>query len=260
MIHTVAADRQHRSSPGPRGRRCSSPAWRRHSRPQPHRARPCWRQPVVGAVDRPVPRAAVSVVLPATAGSSIAPAAGSPARSVAAGTRHVQRVGRRHALRRRRPADGWRSPTAGLPASRAARGDRVDRRERWSARSARGFYFGLRVDGRYVDPAPHLGRLVGRRPSRSRSTAPRPGRRPRRLRCRSDPLSRADSIAQVDSIRHAARSASTHQSRRSRAVALGADRWEQPHQGVPPWLSSACVRCWRPEPTSVTRPAAGTRR
>ena len=97
------------------------------------------------------------VLLPATVAWKHAMAPGTPVRACCWRQRELQRGGRRHPLRGRRP-------TRRLPrhVRTARRGDgRGGRRGRAGAvvgTTSVGFYFGLRLGETYVDPAPLLGR------------------------------------------------------------------------------------------------------
>jgi murein DD-endopeptidase MepM/ murein hydrolase activator NlpD len=81
-----------------------------------------------------------------------------------------------------RLANGWQITYGRLAGAAVERGDRViSGSVIGSVRSA--FYFGVRVDGRYVDPARYIGRFVGRpRLIPLDGSAARPAPAPR-LRC-----------------------------------------------------------------------------
>ncbi len=148
----------------------------------PARAAACWREPVVGEVIDPF-RLPACPWCSGNRGLEYRTRRGSPARAVATGTVAFSGV---VASTRYVVVDlpnGWKITYGRLASSGLARGDRV------TTGSVVGtvgptFFFGVRVDGRYVDPAPHLGRMVGvarlipvdRSPARA---APAP-----RLRCR----------------------------------------------------------------------------
>lgn len=60
-----------------------------------------------------------------------------------------------------RHGNGWRVTYGRLATTSLLQGDRIARGSRVGTVSG-DFYFGIRVGGVYRDPAPHLGRLVGR--------------------------------------------------------------------------------------------------
>ncbi len=193
----------------------------------------------------------------------------------AGGTPSCGRGGRRRSRSAARsPASGMSScvtptvagrPTAGSPAHRCAAGDVV------AARSVVGttdghFHFGLRDGDVYLDPAPYLGRLVGRpRLVPTDGTAARPAPPHAAMRCRQ----RRDGVASVgvpDSVaagryRPVGRCLAASTSRPPvNSGRFGADREGRNRTRRIPWPSSPCARCSKPVSTSGTRPAGGTRR
>lgn len=60
-----------------------------------------------------------------------------------------------------RHANGWQTTYGRLVSSALRRGDRVVARSRLGVASGQ-LYFGLRINDRYVDPEPFLGRAIGR--------------------------------------------------------------------------------------------------
>lgn len=123
-------------------------------------AAPCWRPPVVGEVtdpfrEPPCPYCAGNRGLEYRVGANI------QVRAVATGIvswagsiDHTRYVVVRH-------ADGWRTTYGKLTESSVRAGDRVVQHSIIGSASG-SFYFGLRVGEEYRDPAPYLGRLVGR--------------------------------------------------------------------------------------------------
>jgi len=144
-------------------------------------ASPCWRPPVIGVlIDRfrepPCPYCAGNRGLEYRVGGRAAVSA------VAAGevTWVGQVAGVRYVVVGL--ANGWQLTYGRLASTPLRRGDRVVSGS-IVGRAERGFYFGLRVDGRYRDPEPYLGRLVGRPrliPVDGAAARPAP---PPRLRC-----------------------------------------------------------------------------
>lgn len=123
-------------------------------------AAPCWQSPVDARVVDPF-REPSCPYCAGNRGLEYSAVSGSGVRSVAAGTvswsgtiAGVRWVVVEH-------VDGWRATYGRLAASELATGDRVESRQLIGTTTAE-FYFGLRHGERYVDPSPHLARLVGR--------------------------------------------------------------------------------------------------
>ncbi len=143
----------------------------------------CWHPPVDGVVTDPF-RAPACPYCAGQRGIEYRVAANASVRAVAAGTVSWAGTvaGTRYVVVRH--ANGWRATYGMLTSSSLQAGDTVVRRARIG--SAHGsFYFGLRVGEEYRDPAPYLGRLVGR--PRLVPIDARPARLPPppRLRCTS---------------------------------------------------------------------------
>lgn len=144
-------------------------------------AAPCWTPPVVGRIvdefrEPPCPYCAGNRgleyrVRPDTEVSAVSSGVVTWAGRIA-GTRYVVV----------RHGNGWRVTYGRLSATSLRQGDRVVRGT--VVGTATGdFYFGLRVGQAYRDPAPHLGRLVGR-PRLVPVDGSRPHRPPEpRMRC-----------------------------------------------------------------------------
>ncbi len=123
-------------------------------------AAPCWRPPVVGIVTDPFrqpacPYCAGNRGIDYRVGVSI------QVRAVAAGvvTWSGTIAGTRYVVVRH--GDGRRTTYGKLTSSPLVSGDTVASGSLVGTASGE-FYFGLRVGEQYRDPAPHLGRLVGR--------------------------------------------------------------------------------------------------
>lgn len=149
--------------------------------PGPAVAAPCWLPPVVGRVadpfrEPPCPYCAGNRGIDYVVGSNAvvwAVAGGRVTWSGAvAGTRYVVV----------QHTNGWRATYGQLTSTSLSTGDSVVSRAR-IGRASGSFYFGLRSGQTYIDPAPYLGRVVGRpRLVPTDGTAPLPAPRPR-LRC-----------------------------------------------------------------------------
>lgn len=123
-------------------------------------AAPCWQPPVSGRVVDPF-REPPCPYCAGNRGLDYRVGANAQVRAVEAGTVAWAGsiAGTRYVVVRH--ANGWRTTYGQLTDSSLRTGDRVTRRSLVGAASG-SFYFGLRVGERYRDPAPHLGRLVGR--------------------------------------------------------------------------------------------------
>ncbi len=120
----------------------------------------CWREPVIGVVVDPF-RPPPCPWCAGNRGLEYRTAPGGRVRSVAAGTVAFSGAvaGTRYVVVTL--ASGWKVTYGRLAGTAVARGDRVVAGAVVGT-VGRAFFFGLRVGGSYVDPAPHLGRLVGR--------------------------------------------------------------------------------------------------
>ena len=121
---------------------------------------PCWTPPVQGTVTDEF-RAPACPYCAGNRGLEYATTPGRPVRAVASGTvdwagtiAHVRWVVVRH-------ADGLRVTYGRMASANVSSGDMVLRGAVIAATSDR-FYLGVRRDDDYIDPAPMLGRLVGR--------------------------------------------------------------------------------------------------
>lgn len=144
-------------------------------------AAPCWSPAVAGPVVDPY-REPACPYCPGNRGIEYATRPGSAVRAVSAGVVTFAGTvgGTRYVVVRH--GNGWRATYGGLRSSHLRSGDPVASRGRIGLAGER-THFGLRVDGTYVDPAPYLGRLVGRpRLVPLDGTASRPAPPPR-LRC-----------------------------------------------------------------------------
>jgi len=142
---------------------------------------PCWSPPIIGRVVDPF-RAPSCVWCPGNRGIEYEVDPGVPIRAVAAGTVTFSgRVaGERYVVVEL--GSGWLVTYGRVASTTLAAGDTVVRGS-VVGRSSDRFYFGLRIEGGYVDPAPHLGVEVGRRrlvPTDGRPARPAP---PPTLRC-----------------------------------------------------------------------------
>lgn len=144
-------------------------------------AAPCWRPPVPAPVADPF-RPPPCRWCAGNRGIEYATVPGTTVRAVAGGTVTFSGVvaGTRYVVVEL--PSGWRLTYGRLASSALRTGDRVVG-EMTIGRAGGALFFGLRVDGRYRDPAPHLGTLAGRpRLVPADGTAPRPAPPPR-LRC-----------------------------------------------------------------------------
>ncbi|MEP1122839.1 MAG: M23 family metallopeptidase [Ilumatobacter sp.] len=123
-------------------------------------AGPCWRPPVVGTVTDPF-RAPACPYCAGNRGLDYRVGANSQVRAVAAGmvTWSGTIAGTRYVVVRH--GDGRRTTYGKLISSALVNGDTVVSGSSIGTASGE-FYFGLRVGEEYRDPAPHLGKLVGR--------------------------------------------------------------------------------------------------
>ncbi len=144
---------------------------------------PCWVPPVVGTVTDPF-RQPPCVWCAGNRGIEYEVVAGSTVRAVAAGTVTFSGViaGDRYVVVEL--ASGWKLTYGRVASTTLAAGDVVVRGS-IVGRTLDHFFFGLRIDDEYADPAPYLGVEVGRR-----RLIPTDGRPPRptplpRLRCGS---------------------------------------------------------------------------
>ena len=145
-------------------------------------AGPCWIAPVVGTVTDPY-RGPACVWCPGNRGIEYEVTQDSIVRAVAAGvvTYTGQIAGERYLVVEL--ASGWRLTYGRIASTSLSAGDVVVTGS-IVARTSDRFFFGLRIDDAYADPAPYLGTEVGRRrliPTDGRP--PRPA--PPRLRCAS---------------------------------------------------------------------------
>ena len=123
-------------------------------------AAPCWRPPVTGRVTDPF-RAPSCSYCAGNRGLEYEVGVNAQVRAVAAGvvTWAGSIAGTRYVVIRH--ANGWRTTYGRLSASSLRTNDRLAQRSLVGTASG-SFYFGLRVGEEYRDPAPYLGRLVGR--------------------------------------------------------------------------------------------------
>jgi murein DD-endopeptidase MepM/ murein hydrolase activator NlpD len=143
--------------------------------------RPCWSPPITGQMTDPF-RAPGCLWCPGNRGIEYDVQAGLPVRAVAAGTVTFSGAvaGERYVVVELR--SGWRVTYGRVDSTTLRAGDTVAHGS-IVARSSDRFYFGLRIDGGYVDPAPYLGVEVGRRrlvPTDGRPARPAP---PPSVRC-----------------------------------------------------------------------------
>jgi murein DD-endopeptidase MepM/ murein hydrolase activator NlpD len=125
----------------------------------PLRAEPCWRVPVTAPVTDPF-RTPACRWCAGNRGIEYTVEPGTPVRAAATGrvTFAGRVAGVRYVVVEVEP--GWRVTYGALASSRLGVGDPVVAGSIVGRSSAR-LHFGLRVDGQYRDPAPHLGRAVG---------------------------------------------------------------------------------------------------
>jgi len=123
-------------------------------------AAPCWQPPVVGRVTDPF-RAPACPYCAGNRGLEYHVGTNAQVRAVEAGvvTWAGAIAGTRYVVVRH--ANGWRTTYGHLSESGLSTGDRIARHSIVGTASD-SFYFGLRVGEQYRDPAPHLGRLMGR--------------------------------------------------------------------------------------------------
>jgi murein DD-endopeptidase MepM/ murein hydrolase activator NlpD len=123
-------------------------------------AAPCWRPAVAGHVTDPF-RAPSCPYCPGNRGIEYSVLGGTHVRAVAAGTVTWAGsvAGTRYVVVRL--ANGWRVTYGQLTNALLSTGDNVVPGVRVGTASG-SFYFGLRIGANYRDPAPFLGRLVGR--------------------------------------------------------------------------------------------------
>lgn len=144
-------------------------------------AAPCWLPPVSGRVVDPF-REPPCPYCAGNRGLDYAVASNTAVRAVAAGrvTWSGSVAGTIYVVVEH--TNGWRATYGELTSATLSTGDRVVSRLT-VGRASGSFYFGLRRGQTYIDPAPFLGRLVGRpRLVPTDGTAPLPAPRPR-LRC-----------------------------------------------------------------------------
>lgn len=148
---------------------------------EPAVAAPCWRPPVAGEVVDPF-RAPPCRWCPGNRGIEYRVGQSANVRAVASGVVTFSGIvaGTRYVVIRL--STGWRITYGDLERTALRRGDRVVAGVAVGTASGR-FHLGLRVDDRYVDPAPFLGHVVGRP-----RLIPHDGRAPRaapppRVRC-----------------------------------------------------------------------------
>jgi murein DD-endopeptidase MepM/ murein hydrolase activator NlpD len=143
-------------------------------------AGPCWRVPVVGTVTDPF-RQPACPWCPGNRGIEYEVATYSVVRAVAAGTVSFSGsiAGERYVVVEL--SSGWKLTYGRIASTSLSAGDVVVTGS-IVARTSEHFFFGLRIDDDYADPAPYLGTEVGRR-----RLIPTDGRPPRaappRLRC-----------------------------------------------------------------------------
>ena len=123
-------------------------------------AAPCWRPPVAGKVTDPF-RAPSCPYCSGNRGLEYRVGVNAQVRAVATGTVAWAGsiAGTRYVVVRH--ANGWRTTYGKLVSTHLSQGDTVAGRS-VIGRATGPFYFGLRVGATYRDPAPLLGRLVGR--------------------------------------------------------------------------------------------------
>lgn len=123
-------------------------------------AMPCWQPPVVGRVIEPF-RAPACPYCAGNRGLDYRVGPNTSVRAVAAGVVSWAGTvaGTRYVVVRH--GNGWRTTYGRLASTALGTGDRVATGSLIGSASTR-FYFGLRIGEEYRDPAPHLGRLVGR--------------------------------------------------------------------------------------------------
>jgi murein DD-endopeptidase MepM/ murein hydrolase activator NlpD len=123
-------------------------------------AAPCWAPPVVGEVVDPF-REPACRWCPGNRGVEYRTVPGSPIRAVGSGTVTFSGVvaGERYVVVRL--ANGWLVTYGNVQHTPVVRGDVIVARSVVGTAGA-SFHLGLRVDGRYRDPAEHIGAAVGR--------------------------------------------------------------------------------------------------
>ena len=144
-------------------------------------AAPCWRPPVIGVVTDPF-RAPTCPYCAGNRGIEYRVASGVEVSAVAAGTVTFSGsiAGVRYVVVQH--ANGWRATYGRITTTALRTGDAVLAGGRVGVATGR-FYFGLRDGDTYIDPAPMLGRQVGRpRLVPLDGRPPRPAPQPR-LRC-----------------------------------------------------------------------------
>ena len=141
---------------------------------------PCWISPVVGVVADPF-REPACPWCPGNRGLEYEVVEGGPVRAVAGGTVTYsgQIAGERYLVVEL--ASGWKLTYGRIASTSLTTGDAVVAGA-VVGRTATTFHFGLRIDDRYVDPAPFLGVEVRRRrllPTDGRPPRPAPAAAPR---------------------------------------------------------------------------------
>lgn len=123
-------------------------------------AAPCWTPPVAGRITDPF-RAPACRYCAGNRGLEYVVGSNAAVRAVTAGvvTWAGSVAGIRYVVVQH--PNGWRVTYGRLDSSSLRIGDLVVRRSLIGAASG-SFYFGLRIDARYIDPQPYLGRSVGR--------------------------------------------------------------------------------------------------
>ena len=141
----------------------------------------CWRPPVGGTVVDPF-RPPPCPFCAGNRGLEYRTLPGATVRAVAAGevTFSGSVAGTRYVVVRLR--NGWLVTYGRLSDNAVRRGERVVTGTT-IGHTGRELFFGLRIEGRYADPAPHLGRLVGRARLVPTDGSPAPPPPPPRLRC-----------------------------------------------------------------------------
>ena len=120
----------------------------------------CWRAPVGGPVVDPF-RAPSCPYCAGNRGIEYGVAPSTAVRAVAAGTVIYRGTIARVIYVVVRHANGWKTTYGKLTSSSLRRGDRVAARSRIGRASGQ-MYFGLRIGGKYRDPAPFFGSALGR--------------------------------------------------------------------------------------------------